>query len=189
MWRTLAYGLSDRRTVAQIPVVTRDFTLLHSIQTGFEADSRSYQMSTKAFTSKIKRPESKAYHSSPSSTAILLLPHFMAWCLIEHIENFTVYKFCLHSSPKFLFFSSSSITSFFLPRFLFMYPPPSSLSHHLYMLLIWFLFNFPFLGLVALFFPQNKLAESSGHHFVFRISLFGHWNTSYVLQPRVVASE
>jgi hypothetical protein len=61
----------------QYPAGARDFSLLHSAQTGCEASPASYPMGTRG----VKQPGSEADHSPPSSAevmnsgTILPLPH------------------------------------------------------------------------------------------------------------------
>jgi hypothetical protein len=67
-------------TGVQFPTRARDFSLLHSVQTGSAAHTASYPMGTG-----IKRPRCEAGHSPPASAevenggAIPPLPHMSSW--------------------------------------------------------------------------------------------------------------
>jgi hypothetical protein len=79
------------------PAGARDFSVLHSVQTGSEAHPASYTMSTGAsFPVWVKWLGHEAGHSpSPSAKvknggAIFQLPThiYMAWCLVKHRDYF-----------------------------------------------------------------------------------------------------
>jgi hypothetical protein len=68
----------------------RDFSLLHSVQTGSGVHPASYPNGTVGFSPGVKRQGREADHSPPSSAevknggAIPPLPYvYMVWCLIN----------------------------------------------------------------------------------------------------------
>jgi hypothetical protein len=61
------YGFEDQRIRGRFPAEPRDFSVLHSIQTGSEVHSVSYPMGTESFSSAGKRLRLEAEHSLSSS--------------------------------------------------------------------------------------------------------------------------
>jgi hypothetical protein len=52
------------------PTEARDFSVFHSVKTGFVAHSISYPMGTGAFTPAVKRPGHETDHSPPHSAEV-----------------------------------------------------------------------------------------------------------------------
>jgi hypothetical protein len=78
----MGYGLKDRRS---IPGRSKNFSLLHSVQTCSGAHPASYPMGTGALSPGVKGPGREAGHSPPSSAkakssgAIPPLPNRSSW--------------------------------------------------------------------------------------------------------------
>jgi hypothetical protein len=61
---------AGRTAVVRFLAMAGDFSLLHSIKTGFGAHPASYPVGTGALSPEIKRPRHEADHSSPSSAEV-----------------------------------------------------------------------------------------------------------------------
>jgi hypothetical protein len=66
----MAYGLEDR---VRFPTGVRDFSLLHSAQTGSEVHPDSYRLGIGDFSLWIIMPGREADHSSPSSIGVKMV--------------------------------------------------------------------------------------------------------------------
>jgi hypothetical protein len=60
------YGLDERGVKVRVPVGS-ELSLLHIVQTGFEANPASYPMGTEGFSPGVKRQGREADHSPPAS--------------------------------------------------------------------------------------------------------------------------
>jgi hypothetical protein len=66
----MGYGLEGQRIGDQFPAGARNFSLLHSIQTGFGTHTASYPNVFQALSLKEKLPGHEANHSPPISAKV-----------------------------------------------------------------------------------------------------------------------
>jgi hypothetical protein len=68
--KVMGCGLDGQGTGDQFPAGVRNFSLLHSIQTGFGAHTASCPTVFQALSFKVKQPGHEAYHSIPFSAKV-----------------------------------------------------------------------------------------------------------------------
>jgi hypothetical protein len=94
---SLGYGLDDWSSRVRFPAGAGNYSPHHCVQNSSGAHPASYQMGIRGPFPGVKRPESEADHSPPSSAevkeCVKLYPHsqyvFIACCLVKHGDNFT----------------------------------------------------------------------------------------------------
>jgi hypothetical protein len=96
--------LDDRTITGTFPARTRDFSFLHSLQTGWNFYIASYLMCTRGPFSGVKWQRREADHPSPYSFEVnkeWSLPSlptayaFIVWCLIKNRNNRVCYPCCV----------------------------------------------------------------------------------------------
>jgi hypothetical protein len=91
------YGFEGQETRVRFPAELRNFSVLHSIQTGPKVHSLCYPMDIESVSSAVKRQRRKAGHLLSSSADVknawmytsTPLYVFQARCLIKYRDKFT----------------------------------------------------------------------------------------------------
>jgi hypothetical protein len=99
----LGYGLDDRVSRVRFPAEAGKFSHHHRVQNGSGSHPASIQWVPGALSLRVKRPGRESDHSPPSSAEVnkawsyTSTPQyvFMAWCLVKHRDNFTLFVICL----------------------------------------------------------------------------------------------
>jgi hypothetical protein len=85
---------------------TRDFSLLHSVQTASEVYPASYPKATGALSPKLKKPGRESDHSPPSNVevnnggALPPFPYTSYWRGAEQIYLFTIRRYLIRVTPR-----------------------------------------------------------------------------------------